>query len=100
MLDCFLLALPLRKVASLLGVAKSRIKSASAEAVLRYTGYAAGGVAPFGHLVQPSRTFIEERVFLNEYVWCGGGIKPAMLRCTPAQLMKVTRGERAALAQD
>jgi len=88
------------KLAALLGVAKSKIKSASPEAVLRYSGYAAGGVAPFGHLHKPARTFIEERVFANEEIWCGAGIKPAMLKCTPAQLVQATGGERVELAQD
>ena len=43
--------------------------------VLSYTGYEAGGVAPFGHVVTPAHTFVEERVFANEVVWCGGGIR-------------------------
>ena len=53
-----------------------------------------------GHLVAPARTLIEERVWLNKVVWCGGGVKAAMLRCTPAQLLAGAGGERVALAQE
>ena len=54
----------------------------------------------FGHLQKPSRCFIEERVFGNKEIWCGAGIKPAMLKCTPEQLLRATGGERVQLALD
>ena len=68
--------------------------------MLSCTGYEAGGVAPFGHVVTPAHTFVEERVFANEVVWCGGGIKPAMLRVTPGDLLRGTSGTRCNLAAE
>ena len=86
-----------KRLAETLGVSKSKIKSASADACLKWTGFAAGGVGPCGHLVQPWRSFIDERVFEQPSVWCGAGVKPAMMPLTPQQLLAITGADVAQL---
>jgi prolyl-tRNA editing enzyme YbaK/EbsC (Cys-tRNA(Pro) deacylase) len=88
------------KLAARLGVSKNKIKSASANSVLAYTGYEAGGVGPFGHIISPEHTFIEERVFNHASCWCGAGVKPAMLQVSPSDLMRGTGALRCKLAVD
>jgi prolyl-tRNA editing enzyme YbaK/EbsC (Cys-tRNA(Pro) deacylase) len=87
-----------RKLARVLDCSKSKLKSASPGSVVAFTGFEAGGVAPFGHTVPPLRTFIDDRVFLNDRVWCGAGVKPAMFACSPEELCVGTGGERVSLA--
>ena len=89
-----------KKLAEKLGVSKSKIKSASADACLKYTGFQAGGVGPCGHLVPPWRTFIEELVFEQPSVWCGAGVKPAMMPLTPQQLLQITGADVCKLVVD
>ena len=67
-------------------VSKNKIKSASAASVLALTGFEAGGVGPCGFPAPLHAVFVEERVFAQSDVWCGAGVKPAMFRCTPAEL--------------
>ena len=86
-----------RKLAKAVGCSKSRLKGASADSVLAFTGYEPGGVAPFGHAVPPAHVLIDERVFLQPLVWCGAGVKPSIFSCTPAQLEAASGGVRADL---
>lgn len=89
-----------KKLAGALGVSKNKIKSASASTVLQVTGYGAGGVGPVGFLMPLHAAFVEERCFMHEHVWCGAGVKQAMLRCSPTELLALTGGVRANLAVD
>ena len=103
------------KLATALGVSKAKVKSASAEAVLRYTGYEPGGVGPCGFLGPLRATFVEDRCFEplpqeeaeeepvgkeEKVLWCGGGVKPAMFRCSPQELLQLSAGQRADLAEE
>ena len=90
----------LGKLAAALGVSKSKIKSASAETVLRVSGFQAGGVGPCGFLEPPFRAFVEVRCFDHADLWCGAGVKAGMLRIASADILAVTGGERADLAVD
>ncbi len=81
-----------RRVADCLGLSRRRLKLADAETVLALTGQPVGGVAPFGH-PQPLRTFIDRRVLDQPQVYAGGGALDALIRITPAEIVRVTGAE-------
>lgn len=81
-----------RKVASRLGVGKKQIKFPGAEQALEITGYVVGSMPPFGHH-QKLPTFIDPAVIELETIFGGGGDIDAMLRLTPAELLRMTGGE-------
>ena len=81
-----------KKLAALLGVSKSKVKSASGGSVLAYTGMEPGGVGPCGFQGSPPfyAAFVEARCFLGgqaSEVWCGAGVKRGMMRCSPEELL-------------
>jgi prolyl-tRNA editing enzyme YbaK/EbsC (Cys-tRNA(Pro) deacylase) len=80
-----------RKLADLFQIGRKRIRLAPAEVVLARTGYPAGGVPPFG-FSEPVPTYIDHCVFDQPMVFGGGGDDCTMLRITPAELLRVTRG--------
>jgi Cys-tRNA(Pro) deacylase len=81
-----------RKVAGQIGVGKKQVKFASAEQALEITGYIVGSMPPFGHR-RKLRTFIDPAITGFEFIFGGGGDIDAMLRLTPAELLRVTEGE-------
>ena len=87
-----------RKLAARLGVGKKQIKFASAEQALEITGYIVGSMPPFGHR-QKLQTLIDPAVTKFEIIFGGGGDINAMLRLTPAELLRVTRGEIIAVSE-
>jgi Cys-tRNA(Pro) deacylase len=81
-----------RKVAERLGVGKKQVKFASAEQALDITGYVVGSMPPFGHR-RKLRTLVDPAVAELEIIFGGGGDIDAMLRLTPVELLRVTKGE-------
>jgi prolyl-tRNA editing enzyme YbaK/EbsC (Cys-tRNA(Pro) deacylase) len=81
-----------RKLADLFQIGRKRIRLAPAEVVLACTGFPAGGVPPFG-FPQAVPTYIDRRVFDQPVVFGGGGDDRTMLRITPDELLRVTRGQ-------
>ena len=76
-----------------MGVARRRVKIASAEQVLAHTGYVAGAVPPFGYR-QPIETVVETAVSQQSgTVYGGGGDIHTLLQLTVAELKRVV-GER------
>jgi len=57
-----------------------------------------GSMPPFGHK-QRLRTFIDPAVMELAVIYGGGGVVDAMLRLTPAELLRVTAGELVAVSQ-
>lgn len=78
-----------RKLASIFGIGRKRIRLAPTEVVLAHTGFPAGGVPPFG-FDHPIATFIDQGVFEQGIVYAGGGDDKTLLRTTPAELVRVT----------
>lgn len=74
------------------GVGKKQVKLADAATVLRLTGYPAGGVPPFGHLM-PLPTLLDRAVAAWDVVYGGGGDDHTLLRITPGELARVTGAE-------
>ena len=66
-----------RLVAAHVGVGRKQVKLASAEQVLALTGYAVGGVSPFG-LPQPLDVLVDEGLRRFETVWVAGGTASAI----------------------
>lgn len=86
-----------RPVADEFGVGKKQIKLADRETVLAVTGYAAGGVPPFGHL-SPLPALIDARIQAMDVVYGGGGDDRTLLRVTPDELARATAGKWIALS--
>ena len=84
-----------KAVEALLG---EKIGKADADFVRDKTGYAIGGVAPVGHAAKPA-TFIDEDLLAFEAIWAAAGTPFAVFRLTPGDLVKLTGGEVARIAQ-
>ncbi len=84
-----------RALESLLG---EKIGKADAEFVRDKTGYAIGGVAPVGHAVPPV-TFIDEDLLKLETIWAAAGTPFAVFRLKAADLVRLTGGQVAKIAQ-
>jgi Cys-tRNA(Pro) deacylase len=78
-----------KKVAAFLGVGRKRVKFAGAEQALAYTGYVVGSMPPFGHR-RKMRTLVDPAVTRLAVIFGGGGDIDAMMRLTPAELLRVT----------
>jgi Cys-tRNA(Pro) deacylase len=87
-----------RKVADAVGVGKKQIKFASAAEALDITGYIVGSMPPFGHR-RSLRTLVDPAITQIETIFGGGGDINAMLRLTPAELLRVTEGEVLAVSE-
>ena len=87
-----------RKLAAGLGVGRKRVKFASPEQALALTGFVVGSMPPFGHR-QKLRTLIDPAVLDLDLIFGGGGDIDAMMRLTPAELVRVTGAEVMALSE-
>ena len=86
-----------RPIADRYGVGKKQVKLADTGTALRVTGYAVGGVPPFGHVTQ-APVLLDERIRAMDVVYGGGGDDRTLLRVTSAELARVTQGEWITLA--
>jgi prolyl-tRNA editing enzyme YbaK/EbsC (Cys-tRNA(Pro) deacylase) len=84
-----------KKVAALLGQPISR---ADPDFVRSRTGYVIGGVPPVGHATPPA-TFIDEDLMAFDEIWAAAGTPNSVFRLTPAELVKLTGGQVAAVAK-
>lgn len=80
---------PARPLAEYFGVGKRQIKLAQAAQVLALTGYAVGGVPPFGHRSRLP-VLLDRSVLAFAAVYGGGGDDRTLLKITPAELLRVT----------
>lgn len=68
-----------------------QLKRATPEFVRQHTGYAIGGVAPFGHVsVMPH--FIDATLLEYPTIWAAGGTPNTMVELTGAELVALTAG--------
>lgn len=88
-----------RHLAARLGVGRKQVKFASSDQALAITGYLVGSMPPFGHR-QKLPTFIDPALTGLVEIFGGGGDINAMLRLTPAELLRVTEGELLALSEE
>lgn len=87
-----------KKLALVLGVGRNRIKFATPDAALEITGYVVGSMPPFGHRNR-LRTLIDREVTRQAVIFGGGGEVDAMLRLTPGELLRASRGELAEISE-
>ena len=85
-----------KAIEALLG---EKIGKADADFVRDKTGFAIGGVAPIGHDTPPA-TFIDEDLLRLETIWAAAGTPFAVFRLTPADLVRITGGQVAKIAED
>lgn len=83
-----------KKIAALLG---EKIKRADAAFVRDKTGFAIGGVAPVGHLVQPA-TYLDSDLQSHDEIWAAAGTPNTVFRLTPAQLQRLTGADFVSIA--
>ena len=83
------------RLAELLGEGIGR---ADAAFVREQTGFAIGGVPPVGHRNE-SAIFIDESLLAFDSIWAAAGTPNAVFRLTPDDLVRLTGGTVAAIAQ-
>lgn len=88
-----------RKLAALCGVGRKQVGQADADTVRNATGYAIGGVPPFGH-AESLPVFIDRDLTLYEVIWAAAGTPNAVFAITPADLLRATGGQEADLKVD
>lgn len=76
----------------------ARVERADADLVRTATGFAIGGVPPVGHST-PLETFIDEDLLGYDVVYAAAGTPTAIFPITPRDLVGVTGGRIADLAQ-
>lgn len=73
------------------------LAKADADFVRQVTGYAIGGVAPFGY-AHPAHTYIDEALFEYDQIWAAAGTPNAVFPLTAAELQQHTGGQRLRVA--
>ncbi len=68
------------------------IEKADADFVREKTGFAIGGIPPFGHQ-QKIKTFIDEDLLQHKMIWAAAGTHNAVFPLTPEELVKTTGGK-------
>jgi len=74
-------------------------RRADAETVRDATGYAIGGVPPFGH-ARPLRVVMDEGLLVHETVWAAAGSPHAVFGVAPRRLAELAQARVAAIAAD
>ncbi|OKH88996.1 YbaK/EbsC family protein [Thalassospira sp. TSL5-1] len=75
-----------KKVKAIIG---EPIGKADAAQVRTHTGYAIGGVPPFGH-ANTLRTLIDEKLLAKPSIWLAAGTPSSVFQLTPDQLCHIT----------
>ena len=84
------------KLAALCSVGKKKVERADADIVRAATGFAIGGVPPFGHTIRLP-VYIDQDFWQFEVIWAAAGTPNAVFAITPAELARVTGGVMADL---
>ncbi|EAU62906.1 YbaK/ebsC protein [Stigmatella aurantiaca DW4/3-1] len=74
-----------------------KVAFASPARALEATGYPPGGTPPLGY-PQPLRVFVDEALLQYAQGYGGGGRPELLLRLTPQELLRVTKGTVGALS--
>jgi prolyl-tRNA editing enzyme YbaK/EbsC (Cys-tRNA(Pro) deacylase) len=75
-----------------------RLVKADAEFVRAVTGYAIGGVPPWGWARPPTRTVIDRDLLGYTEIWAAAGTPRSVFPLSPAELVARTGGEVATVA--
>lgn len=85
-----------RSIARVYEVGRKRVKLAPPEIVLEVAGYPVGAMPPFAHR-EPLPTLIDPRVLEQPFVYGGGGAENALVRLSPADILRVTQAQTVEL---
>lgn len=86
----------LARLAAELGV--DRVRKADGDEARRATGYAIGGVPPFGHATRTA-IVVDRDLLSHDRVWAAAGLPDAVFAVTPADLVRVSGGRVVDLAE-
>ena len=78
------------------GLAGDPVVKADAETTRVATGYAIGGVPPFGH-AQPLAIYVDRDLLDYGVVWAAAGRPDSVFAITPERLLEISRGTPADL---
>ena len=81
-----------KRMRSLLGLSKRRLRIAQPAEVLQHTGFEVGGVPPVGHSPH-LRTLIDRTLGRFDTVWAAAGNAHAVFPIAYGQLVTITQGE-------
>ena len=82
------------KLSQVAGGTKAR--RANADEVRAATGYAVGGVPPFGH-AQPLRCFVDDALLTHDVVWAAAGTPMHVFAAEPHALVRAAKAEVATI---
>ena len=85
-----------RKLAALYGVGRKQVARADADTVRAVTGYAIGGVPPFGH-AQAADVFIDQDFGQYAIIWAAAGTPNTVFAIAPDDLRRATGGREVDL---
>ena len=85
----------LHKLATLVGEPISR---ANADQVRELTGFAVGGVPPIGHS-RPLTTYVDRDLLAYDEVWAAAGTPRSVFPIGPHELVRITGGSVADVAE-
>ncbi|HRV92753.1 MAG TPA: YbaK/EbsC family protein [Anaerolineae bacterium] len=88
-----------KKLAALCSVGRKKVKRGNADITREATGFAIGGVPPFGHARQLP-TYIDEDFARFEIIWAAAGTPNAVFAITLANLVQTTQGTIASLKDE
>ncbi len=88
-----------KKLAALGGVGKKKVVRGDADTVREATGFAIGGVPPFGHKTR-LQTYIDRDFERFEVIWAAAGTPNAVFAITPDELARVSAGVMVDLKVD
>jgi len=76
-----------------------KVSRADADAVREATGYAVGGVPPFGHPKQLP-VYVDPDLLRYEVVWAAGGTPMTVFPIAPQELVRICHGKEADLKEE
>ncbi len=80
------------KLAAMRGVARKQVERADADTVRTATGYAIGGVPPFGY-AQTLPIYVDQDLTTYEVIWAAAGTPNTVFAIIPADLLRATGGQ-------
>ena len=86
-----------RKLAALFNVGRKQVERADADTVRAATGYAIGGVPPFGHATRLT-VYVDEDLTTYDIIWAAAGTPNTVFAVAPADLVRASGGTTADLA--
>jgi Cys-tRNA(Pro) deacylase len=85
-----------KKLAALYGVGRKKVKRGNADIARQATGFAIGGIPPFGHTTTLP-IYIDEDFLQFDVIWAAAGTPNAVFAIAPADLVRATQGTIANL---